>query len=72
MSEWNGNAEAFRAYFHGKLDKNGDSVARGDIWNGVPGSGVTHAICDGCASVDDALQALEELAEKHPNTGTIP
>lgn len=38
----------------------------GDIWNGVPGSGVTHAICDGCASVDDALQALEELAEKHP------
>ncbi|MEZ3426425.1 MAG: hypothetical protein K1W13_03325 [Lachnospiraceae bacterium] len=48
----------------------GKWVARGDIWNGVPGSGITSATCT-CASVDDALQALEELAEKHPNNKDI-
>lgn len=26
VSEWKGNEEVFRAYFHGKIDKNGDSV----------------------------------------------
>ncbi|MGN0355025.1 MAG: AAA family ATPase [Muricoprocola sp.] len=26
VSEWEGNEEVFRAYFHGKLDTNGDSV----------------------------------------------
>lgn len=26
MSEWDGNSEAFRSYFHGRLDTNGDSV----------------------------------------------
>lgn len=44
----------------------GKWIARGDIWNGVPHSGVTHAICT-CDSVDDAMQALNELSEKHPN-----
>lgn len=42
MSEWEGNEEAFRAYFHGKIDKNGDSVPAerikdkpGHQWNEV-------------------------------------
>lgn len=42
MSEWNGNSEAFRTYFHGKLDGNGDSVPaekikgmQGHPWNEV-------------------------------------
>ncbi len=41
-------------------------IARGDIWNGMPCNGVTHAICT-CNSIDDAIQALNELSEKHPN-----
>lgn len=36
MSEWNGNAEAFRTYFHGKLDENGDSVPKEKV-KGMPG-----------------------------------
>lgn len=28
MNEWNGNNEAFRTYFHGGIDKNGDSVPK--------------------------------------------
>lgn len=36
MREWNGNLEAFRTYFHGKLDKNGDSVPAEKI-KGMPG-----------------------------------
>lgn len=28
MSEWKGNTEAFRTYFHGKLDKNNSSVPK--------------------------------------------
>ena len=42
MSEWEGNKEVFRAYFHGKLDTNGDSVPAerikdkpGHQWNEV-------------------------------------
>lgn len=42
MSEWNGNSEAFRTYFHGRLDQNGSSVpaekvkgASGHPWNEV-------------------------------------
>lgn len=45
-------------------------IARGDIWNGIPGSGITSAICI-CESIEDALQALEELAEKHPNNKDV-
>lgn len=36
MSEWNGNSEAFRTYFHGKLDSNGDSVPVEKV-KGMPG-----------------------------------
>lgn len=36
MSEWNGNSEAFRTYFHGKLDNNGDSVPTEKV-KGMPG-----------------------------------
>lgn len=36
MSEWSGNIEAFRTYFHGKLDKNGGSVPKEKV-KGMPG-----------------------------------
>lgn len=36
MSEWNGNTEAFRTYFHGMLNKDGDSVPREKV-KGAPG-----------------------------------
>lgn len=42
MSEWSGNSEAFRTYFHGRLDQNGSSVpaekvkgVSGHPWNEV-------------------------------------
>lgn len=54
------------AFIYPSEKESGKWVAKGDIWNGVPRSGVTHAICI-CDSVDDAIQALNELSEKHPN-----
>lgn len=36
VSEWNGNSETFRSYFHGTLDTNGDSVPAEKIKD-VPG-----------------------------------
>lgn len=61
------NAEMLIACFIYPSEKEpGKWIAKGDIWDGVRGSGVTHAICT-CISVDDAVQALNELAEKHPN-----
>lgn len=54
------------AFIYPSESEPGKWTARGDIWNGVPRSGVTHAICT-CDSVDDAIQALNELSEKHPN-----
>lgn len=36
MSGWNGNAEAFKTYFHGRMDKSGSSVPKEKI-KGVPG-----------------------------------
>lgn len=36
VSKWNGNSEAFRTYFHGTLDTNGDSVPAEKIKD-VPG-----------------------------------
>ena len=36
MSGWIGNAEAFKAYFHGRIDKSGSSVPKEKI-KGVPG-----------------------------------
>lgn len=59
------------AFIYPSESEPGKWVARGAIWNGVPGSGITHAVCDDCTSVDDALQALEELAERHPNNKDI-
>lgn len=36
MSEWNGNPEAFRTYFHGMLDKDGESIPAEKVKN-MPG-----------------------------------
>lgn len=54
------------AFIYPSESKQGKWIARGDIWDGVPRRGVTHAICT-CDSIDDAIQALNELSEKHPN-----
>ena len=55
------------AFIYTSEEEPGKWVARGDIWNGKKGSGITQAICSTCESVDDAMKALEELAEKYPN-----
>ncbi|MBO4998175.1 MAG: hypothetical protein J6D02_09280 [Lachnospira sp.] len=65
------DAELKIAFIYPSESEPGKWVARGDIWNDIPGSGVTHAICDGCVSVDDAMQALDELKEKYPNCNDI-
>ncbi|WP_143469222.1 hypothetical protein [Lachnoclostridium sp. An14] len=59
------------AFIYPSDSESGKWIARGDIWNGVSGSGMTSAICT-CLSVEDALQALEELSEKHPNNKDVP
>lgn len=56
------------AFIYQSEDEPGKWIARGDIWNGKKGSGITHAVCSTCESVDDALQALEKLSEKYPNS----
>lgn len=58
------------AFIYPSETEPGKWIARGDIWNGISGSGITSAICS-CESIEDALQALEELAEKHPNNKDV-
>lgn len=58
------------AFIYPSETESGKWIARGDIWNGISGSGITSAICS-CESIEDALQALEELAEKHPNNKDV-
>lgn len=48
----------------------GKWVARGDLWNGIPGSGVTSATCL-CDSIEEAEAALQELGEKYPNNKDV-
>lgn len=36
MSTWNGNPEAFRTYFHGMLDKDGECIPAEKV-KGMPG-----------------------------------
>lgn len=45
-------------------------IADGRIWNGKPGSGIVQEACT-CVSKDEALKALEELAEQYPNNENI-
>lgn len=48
----------------------GKWVATGQIWNGMPGSGVTSASCL-CDSIEEAEKALQELGEKYPNNKDV-
>ncbi len=48
----------------------GKWVAMGQIWNGIPGSGVTNASCL-CDSIEEAEAALQELGEKYPNNKDV-
>ncbi|MEG1945288.1 MAG: hypothetical protein RR058_07690 [Oscillospiraceae bacterium] len=41
-------------------------VADGRLWDGKPGSGETSATCK-CRTIDEAIEALNQLAETHPN-----
>ena len=47
----------------------GKWVAMGQIWNGIPGSGVTSASCL-CDSIEEA-EKLEELADGNPTEERI-
>lgn len=47
-------------------DNNDMWVADGRIWNGKKGSGATQAICK-CRTIDEAIEAIHQLADKHPN-----
>lgn len=62
------------AFIYPSETEPGKWIARGDIWNGIPygksGHKLEFATCI-CDSVDDALQALDELAEKHPNNKDV-
>ena len=48
----------------------GKWVAMGQIWNGIPGSGVTSASCL-CDSIEEAEKVLQELDEKYPNNKDV-
>lgn len=52
----------------------GKWVARGELWNYIPynkqGHRLEFATCI-CDSVDDALDALNELSEQYPNKNDI-
>ena len=48
----------------------GKWVAMGQIWNGIPGSGVTSVSCL-CDSIEEAEKALQELVEKYPNNKDV-
>lgn len=45
----------------------GKWIANGDIWNGKKYGGITRITCDGCLSIEDAINALEEMSKKYPN-----
>ena len=49
----------------------GKWVARGDIWNGVPGNGVKSIMYGEYDSVEEAEKALNELAEQYPNNKNV-
>lgn len=49
----------------------GKWVARGDIWNGVPGNGVRSIMYGEYDSVEEAEKALNELAEQYPNNKDV-
>jgi hypothetical protein len=50
-------------------------VARGQLWNyipcGKPGHRLEIATCT-CNSVEDAIEALEQLSEEYPNKEDVP
>lgn len=58
------------AFIYPSEEESGQWVARADIWNRILGSGVRSEFYT-CASIDDALQALEEVAERYPNDRDI-
>lgn len=49
----------------------GKWVAMGQIWNGIPGSGVRSIICGEYDSIDEAEAAIQELSEKYPNSKDV-
>lgn len=49
----------------------GKWVARGDLWNGIPGSGVRSIICGEYDSIDEAVEAICKLGEQYPNNKDV-
>lgn len=54
------------AFVHPAESEPGKWIADGRIWNGKPGSGIVQEVRT-CVSKDEAMQAINELAEKYPN-----
>lgn len=46
-------------------------IATGDIWNGIPGSGVRSIICGEYDSIDEAVEAICKLGEQYPNNKDV-
>ena len=52
--------------------QSGKWAARGDLWNGIPGSGIKSIYCGEYNSIDEAAEAtLQELGQKYPNNKDI-
>lgn len=49
----------------------GKWVARGDLWNGIPGGGVRSIICGEYDSIEKAEAALQKLSNEYPNNKDV-
>ncbi len=49
----------------------GKWAARGDLWNGVRGSGVRSVFCGEHGSVEEAGEAIRKLGEKYPDSKDV-
>lgn len=46
-------------------------LARGDLWNGIPGSGIKSVFCGQYDSIDEAAEAINKLGEQYPNNKDV-
>lgn len=51
--------------------KPGKWFARGDLWNGIPGSGIKSVFCGEYDSIDEAAEAINKLGEQYPNNKDV-
>lgn len=49
----------------------GKWLARGDLWNGISGSGIRSIYCGEYDSIDEAAEAINKLGEQYPNNKDV-